>query len=191
MLDQLADVCDAEALAQMRIAAFLGVFTIVWAVRVAVHWGYCYCDYCLAKCASWLYGCRDSSSSKPLDVGEQHKENRVTMAWPHCAILLFLAGQILLENPISAYAYHASGHIEQFTMSNSQRKWQSAGCACMTLAVLLLVDHCHRSAAAEAATAGEVVRQESRIESRTKACMKQGTNPSPGKFLAMALASCW
>ena len=185
---------------RLRIAAFLGAFTIVWAVRVAVHWGYCYCDYCLAKCASWIYLQPPSSSrdNEELETGQaQHKQNRFTITWPHCAVLLFLVGQIMLEDPSAAYVYHNSGQIDQFVLGGALRKWQSAGCACMTFAILLLVDHCHRSGAAstEASTSsmpsGCAVEAHRRIDSNRKAAMNHSANPGPGKFLAMALASCW
>ena len=194
--EQVVDACDTEALAQLRIAVFLGAFTIAWAVRVAVHWGYCYCDACANACVSLFHGCRNGSSKEPNQVrGEEQTEKCCTsMAWPHGAVMLFLLGQILLEDPISAYAYHASGNVEQFVMSDTQRKWQSAGCVCMTFATLLLVDHCHRSGAAAAAASAPAAKVVE-VQVSTKECMgaliKHGTSPSPGKFLAMALASCW
>jgi len=193
---------------RLRLAAFLGAFTIMWAIRVAVHWGYCYCDYCVKKCASWLglsSLSKSNNSTLLSDNGEEeaetelpsHKQNRFTMAWPHCAVLLFLAGQIMLEDPSAAFAYHASGQIDQFVFGGALRKWQTVGCACMTFAVLLLVDHCHRAAGASTEASksplpsGAMIGETSRIESHVKASVKHGVNPGPGKFLAMALASCW
>jgi hypothetical protein len=66
----------------------------------------------------------------------------------------------------------------------------------MTLATLLLVDHCYRAGVASAeeddnAAAAAAAAPLPSAAPATAAAAKRRANPSVGKFSAMALASCW
>mmetsp|Transcript_45030 Transcript_45030/g.90941 ORF Transcript_45030/g.90941 Transcript_45030/m.90941 type:complete len:487 (+) Transcript_45030:89-1549(+) len=63
----------------------------------------------------------------------------------HGAVLLFLVGQLLLEDPHSAWQVRFNERYSAFTVNGELQGTQPLGCACMSLAALLLVDHCVRA----------------------------------------------
>lgn len=76
----------------------------------------------------------------------QHWRFQQKSLWlQHGAVLLFLIGQILLEDPKSAWQVHYGHRYSHFTISGKLQGTQPFGCACMSLATLLLVDHCLRA----------------------------------------------
>jgi len=96
----------------------------------------------------------------------QHVLVKRRLRLQHAAVLLMLFGQILLEDPLSAWAVWHDHNYQRYTYGGQLQAPQVVGCACMTLAVLLLVDHCARA-------------------------VKGRRQPAPTKLLLLATCSLW
>jgi len=74
-----------------------------------------------------------------------HWGRRPKLWLQHGATFLFACGQLLLEDPWSAWLVKYRGDYSKFTTNGQLKGTQPEGCCAMTLATLLLLDHCIRS----------------------------------------------